>query len=154
MPRRPAPAARALLVLDPQGQRQDGEPGAEPRTGAEYRPWLEAEKRLRALVYELEELSLSVLDGDPRSPHRPPAAKKVFPPVETRDPQPLILWPGLHLVLKRLTSGPNVKTSPDTITSTSTFPTQAAYRFWKQLRSPEPAPTNFGVLHDETGRVR
>ena len=53
-----------------------------PEQATEYRPWFEAEKRLRALVHQLEELSLSVLEADPRSPHRPPAAKKAAPPVE------------------------------------------------------------------------
>jgi hypothetical protein len=53
-----------------------------PEQATQYRPWFEAEKRLRALVHELEELSLSVLEADPRSPHRPPAAKKAAPPVE------------------------------------------------------------------------
>jgi hypothetical protein len=36
----------------------------------EYRSWFEAEKRLRSLVHELEELGLSVVDADPRTPKR------------------------------------------------------------------------------------
>ena len=36
----------------------------------EYQPWFENEKRLRVLVHELEELSMSVLEADPRSPKR------------------------------------------------------------------------------------
>jgi hypothetical protein len=54
-----------------------------PEQAAEYRPWFEAEKRLRALVHELEELGLAVVEADPRSPHRAlPAAKRSAPPVE------------------------------------------------------------------------
>jgi hypothetical protein len=37
---------------------------------AEYQPWFENEKRLRLLVHELEELSMSILEADPRSPKR------------------------------------------------------------------------------------
>ncbi len=40
----------------------------------EYRPWFENERRLRALVRELEDLSLSVVEEDPRSPKRRSAA--------------------------------------------------------------------------------
>jgi hypothetical protein len=36
----------------------------------EYRPWIDNEKRPRALVRELETLALSVLDSDPRTPKR------------------------------------------------------------------------------------
>jgi hypothetical protein len=54
-----------------------------PEQAAEYRPWFEAEKRIRGLVHQLEELGLSVVEADPRTPHRaPPAVKKAAPPVE------------------------------------------------------------------------
>lgn len=36
----------------------------------EYGPWIDNEKRLRALVRELETLALSVLESDPRTPKR------------------------------------------------------------------------------------
>jgi hypothetical protein len=36
----------------------------------EYRSWFENEKRLRALVRQLEELSLTTTDADPRLPKR------------------------------------------------------------------------------------
>jgi len=36
----------------------------------DYRSWFEAEKRLRSLVHELEELGLAVVDADPRTPKR------------------------------------------------------------------------------------
>jgi hypothetical protein len=36
----------------------------------EYRPWFDNERRLRALVAELEQLSLSIVENDPRSPKR------------------------------------------------------------------------------------
>ena len=36
----------------------------------EYRPWFDNERRLRVLVHELEALSLSVVDADPRTPRR------------------------------------------------------------------------------------
>jgi hypothetical protein len=32
----------------------------------DYRPWMEASKRLRDLVHQLEELSVAVVDDDPR----------------------------------------------------------------------------------------
>lgn len=36
----------------------------------EYRPWLDNDKRLHAIVRELEALALSVLESDPRTPRR------------------------------------------------------------------------------------
>ncbi|MHB8329063.1 MAG: DUF6788 family protein [Acidimicrobiales bacterium] len=36
----------------------------------EYQPWFDNEKRLRELVRQLEELSLSIVESDPRSPRR------------------------------------------------------------------------------------
>ena len=36
----------------------------------EYRPWFDNERRLRALVRQLEELSLSIIEDDPRTPRR------------------------------------------------------------------------------------
>ena len=51
-----------------------------PEQAAEYRPWFEAEKSLRALLHDLEELGLSVLEADPRSPHRPLRAPRPAPP--------------------------------------------------------------------------
>ena len=45
-----------------------------PEQVDEYRPWFENERRLRALVRELEDLSLSVVEADPRSPKRRSAA--------------------------------------------------------------------------------
>jgi len=36
----------------------------------DYRSWFEAEKRLRSLVHDLEELGLAVVDTDPRTPKR------------------------------------------------------------------------------------
>jgi len=41
-----------------------------PEQVAEYQPWFDNQKRLRALVHELEELSLSIIDTDPRTPKR------------------------------------------------------------------------------------
>lgn len=37
---------------------------------ADYRSWFDNERRLRALVHELEALSLSVVKADPRTPQR------------------------------------------------------------------------------------
>ncbi len=37
---------------------------------AEYRPWIENERRLRALVREFEQLGLQIVEDDPRTPHR------------------------------------------------------------------------------------
>jgi hypothetical protein len=49
----------------------------------DYRGWFEAEKRLRELVHELEELAMSVVEADPRTPHRRPAQpKRAVHPVE------------------------------------------------------------------------
>ncbi|MHB1534181.1 MAG: DUF6788 family protein [Acidimicrobiales bacterium] len=36
----------------------------------EYRPWFENQRRLRGLVRELEQLGLSVVEADPRTPKR------------------------------------------------------------------------------------
>lgn len=36
----------------------------------DYRPWFDNERQLRALVHELEALSLSVVEADPRTPRR------------------------------------------------------------------------------------
>ncbi len=36
----------------------------------EYRPWLEANKRLRALVQEFQQLGVAVVEADPRTPTR------------------------------------------------------------------------------------
>ena len=41
-----------------------------PDQVADYRAWFASEQRLRTLVHELEELSLSVVDADPRTPRR------------------------------------------------------------------------------------
>jgi hypothetical protein len=46
----------------------------------EYRSWFEAQKRLRQLVHELEQLSLSVIEADPRTPKRRPKADPVDKP--------------------------------------------------------------------------
>ncbi len=54
-----------------------------PEQAEEYRAWLDAAKRLRALVHELEQLGLSIFEADPRTPHRAPlAAKPAAPPVD------------------------------------------------------------------------
>jgi hypothetical protein len=37
---------------------------------ADYQVWFENRKHLRELVHELEELSMSLVDADPRTPHR------------------------------------------------------------------------------------
>jgi hypothetical protein len=41
-----------------------------PEQVADYQEWFDNERRLRALVHELEELSLSVVEADPRTPRR------------------------------------------------------------------------------------
>jgi hypothetical protein len=43
-----------------------------PEQVEEYGPWFDAEKRLRALTRELEQLSLSVVEADARTPRRRP----------------------------------------------------------------------------------
>jgi hypothetical protein len=50
-----------------------------PEQVDDYRPWFEAEKRLRLLVHELEQLGLSVVEADPRTPRRRPP--RPAPPV-------------------------------------------------------------------------
>lgn len=50
-----------------------------PEQVEDYGPWFDAEKRLRALVRELEQLSLSVVEADPRTPRRRPP--RPAPPV-------------------------------------------------------------------------
>jgi len=41
-----------------------------PEQVAEYRPWMENERRLRTLVRELEQLGLQIVENDPRTPRR------------------------------------------------------------------------------------
>lgn len=41
-----------------------------PDQVADYRPWVEADHRLHALVRDLEAVGLAVLAGDPRTPRR------------------------------------------------------------------------------------
>ena len=41
-----------------------------PEQVADYRGWFDNERRMRALVHELEDLSLSIIDADPRTPRR------------------------------------------------------------------------------------
>ncbi len=41
-----------------------------PEQVEEYRPWMDNERRLRALVRELEQLGLTIVEGDPRTPRR------------------------------------------------------------------------------------
>lgn len=36
----------------------------------EYRPWLDNERRLRALVRQLEQIGLQIVEDDPRTPRR------------------------------------------------------------------------------------
>jgi hypothetical protein len=50
-----------------------------PEQVDDYRPRFEAEKRLRLLVHELEQLGLSVVEADPRTPRRRPPRPE--PPV-------------------------------------------------------------------------
>jgi hypothetical protein len=46
-----------------------------PEQVEDYRPWLENERKLRALVRQLESLGVSIVDEDPRTPRRrPPSA--------------------------------------------------------------------------------
>jgi hypothetical protein len=61
----------------------------------EYREWFNNERRLRALLRELEELSLAVVDADPRTPTRKtkaapttePKPKRPTPRVDNRTPR-------------------------------------------------------------------
>jgi hypothetical protein len=39
----------------------------------DYRQWLDNHRRLRALVAELEDLTLAIADADPRAKRKPPA---------------------------------------------------------------------------------
>ncbi|MHB8329090.1 MAG: DUF6788 family protein [Acidimicrobiales bacterium] len=41
-----------------------------PEQVEEYRPWIDNERRLRALVRQLEQLGLQVIEDDPRTPRR------------------------------------------------------------------------------------
>ena len=41
-----------------------------PDQVADYQAWFENRKRLRHLIHQLEELSLSVIEDDPRTPRR------------------------------------------------------------------------------------
>ena len=69
LPRRPAPAARPLRRMDPQDRRQDRRPaGSPPRELAEYQPLFDNAKKLRALLAELQDLTLEIIEaGSPRA---------------------------------------------------------------------------------------
>lgn len=41
-----------------------------PEQVADYGPWFDNERRLRVLVRELEDLSLAIVEADPRTPRR------------------------------------------------------------------------------------
>ncbi len=41
-----------------------------PEQVADYQAWFDNERRLRVLVRELEDLSLSIVESDPRTPRR------------------------------------------------------------------------------------
>lgn len=41
-----------------------------PEQVADYGPWFDNERRLRSLVRQLERLSLSIVEADPRTPRR------------------------------------------------------------------------------------
>jgi hypothetical protein len=41
-----------------------------PEQAADYGPWFDNERRLRVLVRELEDLSLAIVEADPRTPRR------------------------------------------------------------------------------------
>lgn len=43
-----------------------------PEQVEDYRAWSEADRRLRALVRELEQIAIAAVEADPRSPHRAP----------------------------------------------------------------------------------
>jgi hypothetical protein len=40
----------------------------------EYRAWSDADRRLRALVRELEQIAVATVEAGPRTPHRAPRA--------------------------------------------------------------------------------
>ncbi len=49
----------------------------------EYRSWSDTDRRLRALVRELEQIAIAAVEADPRSPHRPPSGlRPAGPPVQ------------------------------------------------------------------------
>jgi len=47
-----------------------------PEQVDDYRSWFENRKRLRDLVHKLEELSMAVVDEDPRTPAKRRAADR------------------------------------------------------------------------------
>jgi hypothetical protein len=55
---------KTITRLVPDGQLDD------------YRQWLDNHRRLRALITELEELTLAIADTDPRGTRQPPPARK------------------------------------------------------------------------------
>jgi hypothetical protein len=62
----PTPPARPLPPVDPQEKRQDRHPHPDDDQLADYGPWFDNHRRLRALITELETLSLDIADADPR----------------------------------------------------------------------------------------
>jgi len=49
----------------------------------EYRSWSDTDRRLRALVRELEQIAIAAVEADPRSPHRAPSGlRPAGPPVQ------------------------------------------------------------------------
>ena len=65
--------------MDPQDRRQDRDQPANPRELAEYQPLFDNAKRLRALLAELQDLTLEIIEADnspgshePAEPEEPP----------------------------------------------------------------------------------
>jgi hypothetical protein len=48
----------------------------------DYRAWSDADRRLRALVRELEQIAIAAVEADPRSPHRALSAARRVAPVD------------------------------------------------------------------------
>jgi hypothetical protein len=66
LPRRPAPAARPYHQWT---RKKNGKTATRILTGdqaADYQPWFDSHRRLRELITELEELSLTITEADPR----------------------------------------------------------------------------------------
>jgi hypothetical protein len=59
----------------------------------EYRSWSDTDRRLRALVRELEQIAIAAVEADPRSPTAPrPACVPLTRLCKTRDCSALNLW--------------------------------------------------------------
>ena len=66
LPRRPARPARSLRRMDPQDRRQDRHPPPHPAELTAWQPLFDNARKIRALLAELQDLTLEIIETEPR----------------------------------------------------------------------------------------